>query len=575
MFNNLMQSYYNLKTVQKIFLLIGLVSVFIFAVGVTGIYFNKKAETAMNEMYNDNLIPIKNLLTVRINYNAIKFDLIKMINLDTQSEIQEMLNDIDKRTTNNKELLEAYSKRNLQDFEKEKLTQIQKYIVDFEAVEKQLIKLTDEKKRTQAYQLMYDSKEEINNLFAALGELADYNEKRGEELITANQKDSTFAFYAMITTIILALVVSILFGNFIASRIQSLLERIVSKMQHVAKGDLTVERFGYVSKSDVGEICTAFDAMLENMHNLISQVTRSIEKINSSSQELQSISETSSQVANQVAETVEQLSVGAQNQAKDVQDSAKQVAEIAKASHQIMEEVKLISNGANESVQFVINGQNDVDNTITRILDIKNTNENLAVQIDKLGNLGQEIGKIVELITNIASQTNLLALNAAIESARAGEHGKGFAVVAEEVKQLAEESAEAAEQIKGMILQIQKESDNAVNSTKTSVKMVEEGVKAVNQVKEIFVQIQNKSQSSAEKTDIIWNAVKELGTQNDSVSMSMENVSSITEQSAASAEEIAASMEEQNAGMEELSANAQLLSNLTQELHQEIEIFKI
>lgn len=547
MFKKLMQSYYNLKTIQKILLLVSVLSIFMITVGCTGIYFNKKAEVAMNEMYNDRLLPIRPLLMVRVNYNAIKFDLLKIINLDNKKERQILLDDMDKRSKENKQLMETYSNNSLTDYEKENLTKLDKYISDFKTIQQEILKLSNNNKKQEAYQLIYDSKEQIGNIFNTLGDLADFNIKRAKELNQINKKESKMAFYIMIGTIIVALIISLLFANFIASYIQLRLNQIVNKMQQVAEGNLTVEQFGFISTSDIGNICAAFDTMLKNMHHLISGVSNSIEQINCSSQELQSISETSSQATTQTTETIEQMATGSSSQAKDVSDSAQRIAEIANLS--------------NEAVKNIENGELDVEKTINQITDIKDTTENLSSQINKLGGLAQEIEKIVELITNIASQTNLLALNAAIESARAGEHGKGFAVVAEEVKTLAEESGQAANQIKDMIEQIQVESEGAVKSTQTTVTMVEEGVNSIQKVKTIFETIKDSSKESERKTF--------------QVSQAMENISSITEESAASAEEIAASMEEQNAGMEELSANAQMLSKLTTDLHKEIEIFKI
>ena len=101
-------------------------------------------------------------------------------------------------------------------------------------------------------------------------------------------------------------------------------------MQKVAEGDLTVERFGYVSKSDVGDLCSAFDIMLHNVYDLVKEVSFSSEQIDHSTHELKAISDTSTQVAQQVAVTIEQMSDGAQSQALDVQKSAEAVAEISK-----------------------------------------------------------------------------------------------------------------------------------------------------------------------------------------------------------------------------------------------------
>jgi methyl-accepting chemotaxis protein len=110
---------------------------------------------------------------------------------------------------------------------------------------------------------------------------------------------------------------------------------------------------------------------------------------------------------------------------------------------------------------------------------IHDTVQDLSKVIRGLGERSKEIGEIVAVITKISSQTNLLALNAAIEAARAGEHGRGFAVVADEVRKLAEQSAQSAQQISELITHIQKETLNAVQSMDQATKEVQSGLDVV------------------------------------------------------------------------------------------------
>ena len=105
--------------------------------------------------------------------------------------------------------------------------------------------------------------------------------------------------------------------------------------------------------------------------------------------------------------------------------------------------------------------------------------EELRNVINGLDQRSKEIGSIVDLITEVAEQTNLLALNAVIEAARVGEQGRGFAVVAEEVRKLAEQSRNAADEIGKLVRETQAESGNAVNSMQDGVKKVRAGTEAV------------------------------------------------------------------------------------------------
>ena len=127
--------------------------------------------------------------------------------------------------------------------------------------------------------------------------------------------------------------------------------------------------------------------------------------------------------------------------------------------------------------------------SVAQIRSVESTVDESAKIVDKLGKRSQEIGQIVETISGIAGQTNLLALNAAIEAARAGEHGRGFAVVAEEVRKLAEQSQEAAQQIAALITGIQSDTDNAVASMQHGTNAVIEGASSVDGLRDTFDQI--------------------------------------------------------------------------------------
>jgi methyl-accepting chemotaxis protein len=140
-------------------------------------------------------------------------------------------------------------------------------------------------------------------------------------------------------------------------------------------------------------------------------------------------------------------------------EMAQAVSDVAKTA----EEADRISQRAKDDAQT---GDEAVGRTIEGIRTIADTMENTARVITGLGKRSMEIGKILEVIEEIADQTNLLALNAAIEAARAGEAGRGFAVVADEVRKLAERSVEATKEIGEVIRQVQEETQGAVETAK-------------------------------------------------------------------------------------------------------------
>ena len=192
-----------------------------------------------------------------------------------------------------------------------------------------------------------------------------------------------------------------------------------------------------------------------------------------------------------------------------------------------------------------------------------------------LGERSKEIGQIVDTITGITAQTNLLALNAAIEAARAGEAGKGFAVVAEEVRKLAAESAEAAQNIADLIRAIQTDTDSAVKAMETGRREVEQGTAMVQQSGESF---QNISSLVAELYQQIEFSRRSIASADDSskvVVTGIGNVEQLSQSTAADAESVSAATEEQTAMVHEMADGSRALAELAQGLQDEVMKFKI
>ncbi len=133
-----------------------------------------------------------------------------------------------------------------------------------------------------------------------------------------------------------------------------------------------------------------------------------------------------------------------------------------------------------QSIEEIIDCSNEGKESVHRLLIVINKlgeqSQRTSNSMNHLSERSKEIEQIVEVIQNIAAQTNLLALNASIEAARAGEHGKGFAVVANEVRKLAESTAESTKNIGNLTKKIQEEIEKAYDNTKDNLHLVDEGV---------------------------------------------------------------------------------------------------
>jgi len=307
---------------------------------------------------------------------------------------------------------------------------------------------------------------------------------------------------------------------------------VVESLEAAASGDLT-RRVTVDSQDEIGRVCQALNRMLDNTKSTVAAVVSSERKLTSSSSDLEQISHSLASAAEQTAA-----------QAKSVSESSNLVARnmtvMAASSDQMMNAIREISRATSEAAQVA-----------STAVDVAHqTNQT----IEKLGASSSEIGNVVKVITSIAEQTNLLALNATIEAARAGDAGRGFAVVASEVKNLAEQTAKATEDIARRIEAIQADSNRSVESIATVGKVVDR-IHTISGV--IAAAIEEQSATTSEVSRNIQEAVQGAN----------EIVQSISEVSAAVGEGTKAATRTRT--------SAESLASLSTELSQVVSQFKV
>ncbi len=316
-------------------------------------------------------------------------------------------------------------------------------------------------------------------------------------------------------------------GSFIR-RIITLIGRIGS----LAGGDFTVD-IETAGQDEVGQAFDALRQLRQDVGEALGNALTTAESLAMSSGELAAATEQTSASIEEVASTSGQFAVT--------------VEKISENADAMAKTVQAIAGRASE-------GEEAIEASVVKTLELKEEIAELAQSVHGLGERSREVGSIVELISDIADQTNLLALNAAIEAARAGEHGRGFAVVAEEVRALAEQSAEAAGNIAKLIAAIQAEADRAVAGISASAVQADANARVV-----------------SESGDVI----KEILEAMEDVLAEVTNVSRGTQDLRFGSEQLAAATEEQSATMEQVAALATTLNEMSLRLKELVDHFKL
>lgn len=280
--------------------------------------------------------------------------------------------------------------------------------------------------------------------------------------------------------------------------------------------------------------------MGQNISHSAESALNSAKQVNLSVEEIGHASSETSHTASQIAQGTESL-------AKNSLDASASMDKLEKAINGVMTSSEQQLKNALSASETAIEGSERVGEVISAMERIDAQILSLTGAIKDLGDKQDQIGAIVNTITDIADQTNLLALNAAIEAARAGEHGRGFAVVADEVRKLAERSGQATKEIEDLIQSVRSGVDHAIREMELSAEVVSSGNANGDKAKstiDLLIKSAAATKSLAEQNA---NLVKQMGSEADKVLEAVSSVAAISEENAAGAEELSATAQQINA----------------------------
>lgn len=301
----------------------------------------------------------------------------------------------------------------------------------------------------------------------------------------------------------------------------------------------------------------------DNLVQLSSTVANSSEEISAAGSQV-------SQNAANVGKAIADLAAAADKQSYQIDDAAAFIKEMIDRIEQVEASTTEMEKTANMVVGEIHQGNLSVKDSIDKVNNVKTNSMEVAKVIRGLGKSTGEIGDIVQLINGIASQTNLLALNAAIEAARAGEAGQGFSVVADEIRQLAEDSGRATDQIVGLIKEIQNGVEGAIEKVQSSNLTVDESVSSITDMVTMFDEIDKYADELKKLVKMVVTNTADIGENSNKISKKIVEIATISQESAANSEEVSASTEEQIAATDQIIASIKDLSSMTNKLSKEM-----
>lgn len=398
----------------------------------------------------------------------------------------------------------------------------------------------------------------------------------GKDIATVKDLYRNTVISNVIFITLLALAICILVGALVTFIVKAI-GMSVDSLGNVADGQLTENiNEKLLNRSDeVGNIARAIHKLIGNLKNIVHNIHKGSDGLNSFYAHFKERFQDVNASINNVNTAAEEIANGASNQAQETQAVTEQMVRMGHSVTETVENVELLMQNTNEMRQQNVKVNTSLQDLIKINSETTQSVHNVQEQTNVTNQAAQQIRMAIDIISDIAAQTNLLSLNASIEAARAGEHGKGFAVVAEEVRNLADQSQAAADEISATIQNLIANSNRSVDIMDDVIREMDNQNLKLNETKSVFGQLDGNINRVADAVGIIRTEADTMGSAKDAVLESLESLAAISEENAASTQETAAAMGEVQQVIMECNDSLKELSDIADLLDENVKQFTL
>ncbi|NSB14246.1 methyl-accepting chemotaxis protein [Clostridium beijerinckii] len=559
-------------------LLIGFMSMVIL-IGITG-FFGKfglsNTESSIEQIYSDDLKSIDEIHSVKENF-LIEIKIVNDVVLEQDnSKVQTALQQLDQIKTKNSAVVEAFGNISMSNDEKKEFDDLNSILGDKFATEKDnLFELLKNGNYSEAKIKLSEINQTTEIISKHLDNLVEINQKQADEAYSSAKENYRKTTNIMHAILIVGIILAIAIGTGLSIYISMIIKKVLLFAEALGNGDLTYS-IESENNDELGLLIRALNNAKEKIKSVIENIVIQAQGVTASSEELSA--------------TLEELSSNFESIDKNTSGIVENIQGINSITEELastMEEVnsgitQLASNSTESSHQSIEIKERATEVKETGINSMKATDElyeekqNNILNAIEQGKVVSEIGIIAQSIASIAEQTNLLALNANIEAARAGEQGKGFAVVANEVRILAEQSADYVKNIQNVVSNVQAAFNNLSGNSKEVLHFVNENVK---KDYDLLIETGNKYENDAayisDLSQNIASMSQELNASTEEISEVVQTIAENMKDTKNSSEEIKVGIDETNKAIEQVARVAQDQAETAEKLTELVLNFKI